>query len=129
NGSYIDMRFGPHDGAMYLLRNSQNNYSNFGAAALYRIAYTGAIDNACYTPFVATVGTPSSLARSVVRKALAPAIANGMITLPVGYRTVTLYDLTGRQVWKHTRADAARSETMRLPQGLAAGVLQARITP
>ncbi len=129
NGSYIDMRFGPHDGAMYLLRNSQNQYSNFGAAALYRIAYTGTIDNGCYTPFVATVGSPVSLARSVVRKALAPTIANGMITLPVGYRTVTLYDLGGRKVWSHTRANATMSETMRIPQGLAAGVLQARLSP
>lgn len=128
-GSYIDMRFGPHDGAMYLLRGSQNNYSNFGAAALYRIAYTGTIDNSCYTPFVATVGTPSSIARGVVRKALAPMIANGMVTLPVGYRTVTLYDLGGRKVWSHTRSGAQHAETLRLPANLAHGILQARITP
>lgn len=128
-GSYIDMRFGPHDGAMYLLRGSQNNYSNFGAASLYRIAYTGAIDNSCYTPFVATVGTPTSLAREVIRKAVAPVIEGGMITLPVGYRSVTLYDLGGRKVWSYTRANASLSETMRLPQGLAAGVLQARLAP
>src|SRR5690606_284648 len=101
----------------------------FGAAALFRIAYTGEVDDACYTPFVTTVGSPVSLARSVVRKALAPVIANGMVTLPVGYRTVTLYDLNGRQVWRYTRANTMLSETIRLPEGLMAGVLQARLAP
>src|SRR5690606_6441880 len=63
NGSYIDMRFGPHDGAMYLLRGSGNTYSGFNQAALFRIAYTGTINEECYSQFVATVGPgPVSLA-------------------------------------------------------------------
>jgi len=129
SGSYIDMRFGPHDGAMYLLRGSGNNYSNFNQAALYRIAYTGTIDNACFTPFVATVGTPSSVARGAIHKALAPIVANGLVTVPAGYRTVALYDLGGRKVWSHTRTQSLQAETLRLPEGLAAGVLKARLTP
>jgi cytochrome c len=131
-GSFIDMRFGAHDGAMYLLRGSNTQYSNFNQAGLYRIAYTGAINNACYTPFVTTVGPgPVSVAREAIRRTMAPSIAviNGMVTLPVGYRTVTLYDLSGRKVWGHTRDAANQVEVLRLPQGLAAGVLQARLTP
>jgi len=132
NGGYIDMRFGPHDGAMYLLRNNTGGagYSGFNNAALYRIAYTGAINNACYSPFNATVGPgPSSLSRGVIRKALTPAIAHGLVTMPVGMRTVTLYDLSGRKVWSHTRMNSMVVETIRLPEGLATGVLQARLAP
>ena len=132
SGSYIDMRFGPHDGAMYLLRGSQNNYTNFGAAALYRIAYTGTVNNACYTPFVATVGGPVSVARETIRRStVAPSITivNGLLTMPAGYRTVSLYDLGGRKVWSHTRSSSQHAETLRLPEGLAAGVLQARLAP
>jgi hypothetical protein len=134
NGGYIDMRFGPHDGAMYLLKNNSNGhgYGGFNTAMLFRIAYTGAIDNACYTPFVATVGPgPVSIARETIRRTVAPSIdvVNGMVTLPVGYRTVTLYDVSGRKVWGHTRAMADRVETVRIESGLARGILQARMTP
>lgn len=133
NGSYIDMRFGA-DGAMYLLRNSTSgsSYLGFNQAALFRIRYVGAIDNACYAPFVATVG-PVALATpgKAIQRAVAPSIAviNGMVTLPVGYRTVTLYDLTGRKVWGYTRADADHAQTVRIESGLASGILQSRMTP
>jgi glucose/arabinose dehydrogenase len=134
NGGYIDMRFGPHDGAMYLLRNNTggDSYNGFNNAALYRIAYTGPINNACYTPFVTTVGPgPVSIAREAIRRTMAPSIAviNGMVTLPVGYRTATLYDLTGRKVWEHTRPKADRAEVVRINSGIANGILQARLTP
>jgi hypothetical protein len=130
NGNYIDMRFGRHDGAMYVLKNSNGGYQNFNQASLYRIEYTGTINNACYTPFVATVG-PTSITREAIRRTMAPSIAviNGMVTLPVDYRTVTLYDLIGRKVWGHTRAKADRVETVRVESGLASGILQARMTP
>ncbi len=132
NGSYIDMRFGKHDGAMYVLRGSNSQYSNFNQAALYRIEYTGTINNACYSPFVHTVG-PVSIAgggRPEVRRAFAsPRVVDGLVTLPVGYRTVTLYDLSGRKVWSHTRASSASNEAVRVPADLAAGLLQARFTP
>jgi glucose/arabinose dehydrogenase len=127
-GSYIDMQFGPHDGAMYLIKGS-NTYNNFNQAALYRVSYTGTINNACYSPFVATVG-PVSIARESIRRTLAPSIAviNGMVTLPIGYTKVALYDMGGRKVWSHARTNALTAETVRLPDGIAAGVLQARLT-
>ncbi len=134
NGGYIDMRFGPHDGAMYLLRNNTGGsaYSGFNNASLYRIAYKGTIDNSCYTPFVTTVGPgPLGLMRPTLRKSLTSfnAFANGMVTLPVGYRKVSLYDLAGRQVWSHTRANAGMSEVVRVPTNLGTGILQARLRP
>lgn len=130
NGSYIDMRFGPHDGAMYLLKGS-SVYNSFNSASLYRVEYTGAVNNACYTPFVTTVGPgPVSIARQAIRRTVAPAVlANGLVTFPVGYRTVTLYDLSGRKVWSHTRAHADRVESVRTPARIATGILQARLTP
>jgi hypothetical protein len=130
NGSYIDMRFGAHDGAMYLLRGSNTQYSNFNQAALYRISHIGAKNNACYTPFVTTVGPgPASVQRQTIRKAFAPSIIDGMLTLPIGYRSVTLYALDGRKVWSHTRSHANRAEVVRVPAGLATSMLQARLTP
>jgi glucose/arabinose dehydrogenase len=133
-GSYIDMRFGPHDGAMYLLRGSNTQYSNFNQAALYRIAYTGPIDNSCYTKFTATVGPgPVALQGSVpsIHKTLSPAftVSGGVLTLPAGYRSVDLFEISGRKVWTYSRASAEASESVKLPAALAKGVLQARIAP
>jgi cytochrome c len=129
-GQYIDMRFGSHDGAMYVLKNSRNGYANFREASLYRIAYTGTIDNSCYAPFNTTVGTSAiDGARPAIRRTLSPAIVNGMLTLPVGYRSVTLYDLAGRKVWSHVRGHAETSEAIRIPAHFATGILQARLAP
>lgn len=127
-GNYIDMRFGKHDGAMYLLKNSNGIYTNFNQASLYRIEYTGAIDNACYTPFEAATG-PASLRPAPARRNLAPFPVNGMIRIPAGYRTVEVFDLSGRKVWRHTRANALHDATVTLPSGMAAGVLRARLLP
>jgi cytochrome c len=136
NGGYIDMRFGPHDGAMYLLRNNTGGaaYNGFNNAALYRIRYVGTIDNSCYTPFNATVG-PGPVAvtgRAALRRTLAPlsvSVATGWVSMPVGYRTVRLYDLSGREVWSHAREAADRNEELRIPANVANGILQARFTP
>jgi hypothetical protein len=130
------MRFGPHDGAMYLLKNNSNGagYGGFSTAMLFRIRYVGTIDNACYTPFNVTVG-PGSVSvsgRPALRRTLAPisvAVSAGKVTMPVGYRSVRLYDLSGREVWSHARASADRNEDVRLPQGMADGLLQARFAP
>lgn len=130
NGSYIDMRFGP-EGAMYVLRNSSGGYGNMDGAALYRIEYTGTINEACYTPFNTTVG-PVSLQpndRPAVRRMMAPAISNGMLTLPAGYRTADLYDLSGRKVWTYRRDDATRAESVRIPARFSGKMLHARLLP
>ena len=129
NGNYIDMRFGKHDGAMYLLKNSNGGYSNFNQASLYRIEYTGAIDNACYTPFNASVGLQAIREAGPVRRNLAVNPVNGMFHIPAGYRTVVLYDLSGRKVWSHTRASALHDATVSLPAGMASGMLHARLVP
>lgn len=132
SGSYIDMRFGP-DGAMYLLRGSNSQYSNFNQAALFRIAYTGTINPSCYTPFTATVGPgPASIdgGRPALRRTLSPAfVSGGMLTLPAGYRSAALYDLSGRKVWFYTRAAADRAEIVTVPERFARSVLQAKLEP
>jgi cytochrome c len=132
NGGYIDMRFGPHDGAMYLLRNNTggSGYTGFNNASLYRISYKGTINNACYTPFNTTVGPgPVSVKAKVFRTASATLMANGFVTLPSGYRTVTLYNLSGRKIWSHTRSTAEGMTSVKIPSDLSAGMLQARLTP
>ena len=132
-GSYIDMRFGA-DGAMYLLRNSTNGagYGGFNMAALLRIAYTGTINPACYTPFTATVG-PAGIngnGRPSLHRNVAPSlIANGLLTMPVGYRSVTLYGISGRKVWSYSRTTMERSEVVKIPAEFSRGILQAKLTP
>jgi cytochrome c len=133
NGAYIDMRFGA-DGAMYLLRNNTGgaSYTGFNNAALFRIAYTGTINPSCYTPFVATVGQPAALndaGRRELRRNLAPALVNGFVNLPIGYKSVELYNLSGRKVWTYRRATADQHEAVQVPMSLAKGVLQARLLP
>ncbi len=132
NGNYIDMRFGP-DGAMYVLKNSNGSYANFNQASLYRIEYTGAIDNSCYTPFVHTVGPPASIhaqdMRPAMRALVAPMITNGVLTMPAGYRVADLYDLQGRKIWSYRRENSLHAETIRLPAQYSSLMLHARLTP
>lgn len=126
--SYIDMQFGP-DGALYALRNSSNGYSG-GDGNLVRIAYTGPIVDSCYHPFVATVGTPVSIrGAGPVRRFVAPTLVDGIVNLPAGYRSVELYDLSGRRVWSYHRASADEAGSVKIPAGMARGVLQARLVP
>jgi cytochrome c len=135
--SYLDMQFGP-DGMLYALRNTGNNY-NTDDGGLYRVSYTGTHDNACFKRFRAnnallgpgaTQNGPVSI-RQTIRRAVAPSasVVDGMVTLPVGYRAIALYDLSGRMVWSHVRAAADHSEVVRIPGNLADGILQARLTP
>ncbi len=128
-GSYIDAQFGP-EGALYLLKFSQNGYSLGNGAALLRVEYTGSQDASCYQPFVATVGPgPSSLVPTPMRRALPPAIHNGVLTLPPGYRAATLHDLTGRRVWSYRRTDATRAESVPIPARYSTMLLHARLVP
>ncbi len=130
NGSYIDMRFGP-EGAMYLLRGSNTQYSNFNAAALFRIRYTGTISNSCYTPFNTTVGPVAinGSLRPTLRQNVAPALINGTVNLPVGYKSVELYNLSGQKVWVYRRASANQQEAVKVPVNLTNGILHAKLVP
>jgi cytochrome c len=130
-GSYIDMRFGA-DGAMYLLRNSTggSGYSGFNQAALLRIAYTGTITPSCYTPFNATVGPPAGISgRPAIRRNVAPTLVSGFVNLPIGYKSVELYNLSGRKVWTYRRAAADHHEAVQVPASLGKGMLQAKLEP
>ena len=128
-GSYIDAQFGP-EGALYLLRFSQTNYTLGTGSALYRVEYTGSYDNSCYQPFVATVGTAVAIqSPKAIQKAISPVMANGLLTLPVGYRTVELYDISGRQVWSYRRTQTNALEQVKLPANLANGIWQAKLLP
>jgi glucose/arabinose dehydrogenase len=131
--SYIDMQFGP-DGAMYLLRFSDNAYTIGGGGALYRVEYKGALDNSCYKPFLASVTGPDagvvSLAHPAeMRKTLAPSLVGSMVSIPSGYSTVRHYDMSGREVWKYHRDRAVDPAQVRLPSNLSKGVWQARFLP
>jgi glucose/arabinose dehydrogenase len=132
--SYLDMQFGP-DGALYALRNSRDGYSG-GDGGLFRVRYTGTYDNSCYQTFnvKSSLLGPGATQGSVsiapsVKKTAAAFIANGYLTLPAGYKTVELYDLTGRMVWSHRRVESATAERIKVPVNLGQNVLQARLVP
>ena len=128
-GSYIDMQYGP-DGAMYLLKFSEGGYSIGAGPQLLRVEFTGAQDAACYKAFEATVGPSVGIAeKPVLRSHIPPVLENGVYTLPRGYRSLALYDLSGRQVWGFHREDAGESVTVRLPAESAHGLLQAKVAP
>ncbi len=133
--SYADMQFGP-DGAMYALQMTTNGYSSSSAAVLYRVEYTGTYDNSCYKQFVATVGPgPISTVTSVFPnrpkaelKSVTP-FANSFLRLPEGYKTVQLYDISGRMVWSFHREQSNVVSDVKLPANLAKGLFQAKLLP
>ncbi|MEO7427154.1 MAG: PQQ-dependent sugar dehydrogenase, partial [Fibrobacteria bacterium] len=130
-GSYIDMQFGP-DGAMYLLKNCNNGYSDATGAQLFKVEYTGAQDKDCYIPFTPTTYGPdgtTTVVRPAMRKQLAPVSVKGFYTLPAGYRNLSLYDLSGRKVWSYHREDADAAASVRLPSEIGNGLWQADVMP
>lgn len=131
--SYIDAQFGP-EGALYLLKFSDNAYTLGAGAGLYRVEYTGSYNNSCYQPFTATVtgpdvNIPTSIFSREIRKNIAPLMGNGFLTLPAGYRSVQLYNISGRMIWTFGRTAADYSEEVKLPTNLSQGVLQAKLIP
>ena len=125
--SYIDAQFGP-EGALYLLKFSGANYGDY-TPALYRVEYTGTYDNACYKTFGPANVTAIQPVKSALHRAVAPVFGNGFIQMPVGYRTVELYDIIGRQVWSFHRQQADFEYQARLPAELSKGMLQAKLLP
>ncbi len=123
--SYIDAQFGP-EGALYMLRFSDCGYCT-GSGALYRIEYTGSYDDACYKPFGPVA--PTALAARPHQQALSPMAANGVYTLPTGYRSLELFDLSGRKVWSFHRSQIDDPLAVKLPAFLAKGIWEARIAP
>jgi hypothetical protein len=134
--SYLDMQFGP-EGALYAMRNSSNGYSG-GDGGLYRVRYIGSYDNSCYKTFnvrsdllgpgASQNDTGIVAIRPASRKTVAAFMANGFLTMPVGYRVVELYDVTGRMIWSHRRGVSDAAERVKLPITLGQGVWQARLT-
>jgi glucose/arabinose dehydrogenase len=128
SGSYIDMQYGP-DGAMYLLKFSEGGYSIGAGPQLYRIEYTGAQDAGCYKQFTATVGPTAIAPKPVLLSRVAPLLKNGTFTLPMGYRSLSLFDLSGRKVWAFTRESISDEALVHLPEALAHGLWQAKVSP
>lgn len=130
--SYIDLQFGTN-GALYLLRYSDGSYSGLGTAQVYRLEYTGVISNTCFAPFTATVQGPSDVVGiqqgKNLLKSISPALANGFVTLPVGFKTVEIYDANGKMIWNFHRVDDFAKQDIRLPAHLAKGVWQAKFLP
>lgn len=120
-GSLISAQYGA-DGSLYILRYSKSGYGDQGSsAALFRVDYTGAINEACQ---------PVSLARS--RDGSAPArMASGVpglmvFELPEGALGVKVFDLSGRMVWTQRRDGRPGRLRLEMPSRLAAGVVRAR---
>jgi hypothetical protein len=138
--SYLDLQFGPpgspNEGSMYVLWNSNNGYSGFGSAQLYRVDYTGNLNQnaSCFSPFDVTVQGPSDATVSIqagrnTRQIVPPSLARGLVTMTAGYKSVEIYDVKGKMVWSHRRAQDLTSESIRLPAHLATGILQAKFLP
>jgi hypothetical protein len=128
SGSYIDAQYGP-DGALYLLKFSEGGYSIGAGPQLYRVEYTGAQDAGCYKQFTATVGPVAIAPKPALHSRVAPGLKNGIFTLPMGYRSLTLFDLSGRKVWSYNRENIEEVSLVRLPEAFAHGLWQAKVAP
>ncbi len=123
--SYIDAQFGPA-GELYVLKFSDDNASLGAGPALYRIEFTGAYDDSCYVPF-----GPDNIGTQIKKnvKPFASLHGKGFYQLPVGYRSLELFDLSGRKVWTYRRENAVHALEVPLPSNLSRGIFQARLLP
>jgi hypothetical protein len=124
DAQFIDARYAPggqYEGSLYLLRFGDANGTKRGG--LYRIEFTNtSYDNSCYQPF----GPPSGITHQRIAP---PKLAKGFIELPEGYRTLELFEISGRKVWTFQREASDRSHNIKLPEKFANRLLQARLTP
>ena len=117
--SDIAADYGP-EGSLYVLQYSQSGYGD-NNAALYRIDYTGTINDAC-APAV-------SIAKSAqTEKALSGGLVSGLqpIDLPAEAKGLEAFDLSGRKVWSYARQGATGALRLDLPRSLASGLLRIR---
>lgn len=117
--SDIAADYGP-DGSLYVLQYSQSGYGD-NNAALYRIDYTGTINDAC--------APATSLAKSARSQgAMAGALVSGFqpIELPADAAGLDAFDLSGRKVWSYARQGVSGDLKLEFPRQLAAGLLRVR---
>ncbi len=128
--SYIDAQFGP-EGALYMLKYSQSGYTIGTGPQLFKVEYTGPQDTECYKPFEAEGGTNSLASQPSGHQLLSPgfSVSQKFHRIPSGYRTLVLYDITGRVVWNYRRTTSVGSEKVSIPAGLTVGVLWAKVFP
>lgn len=116
--SDIAADFGP-DGNLYVLQYSQNGYGD-NNAALIRIDYTGAIDNACAPVSVVRPAAAAASRAGILLSGFQP------VELPEGVRGFEAFDLSGRKVWTYMRKGGEGVLRVDIPQSLAGGLLRIR---
>ncbi len=128
SGAYIDQDYG-QDGAMYLLKFCDAPWSIGAGPQLIRVEYTGVQDANCYKAFETTVGPTALAPKPELRQRIAPAVVNGLFALPLGYRNLALFDLTGKQVWSFHRNAANQAVSVTLPAQFRQGLWQTKVSP
>jgi hypothetical protein len=116
--SDIAAQYGP-EGSLYVLQYSGSGYGD-NNAFLFRIDYTGPINDSCYTTAIAK---PVQAAQS-----LSGALVSGLepIDLPAEAKGLEAFDLSGRKVWSFARQGATGALRVDLPRSLAASLLRIR---
>jgi len=116
--SDIAAQYGP-EGSLYVLQYSGSGYGD-NNAFLFRIDYTGTINDSCYTTALAKPAQAAQSLSGVLVSGLEP------INLPAEARGLEAFDLSGRKVWSFARQGATGALRVDLPRSLAPGLLRIR---
>jgi cytochrome c len=115
-----DMEYGS-DGALYVTDYGAGFYNNNGDAGLYRVTYTGPIDNSC---FVSGVAQRGNALPERAKTLLSPADGRDL-DAPAGSAGLEAYDAGGRRVWERHWGNAAPGR-LELPASIRGGLLRIR---
>jgi cytochrome c len=124
NGSYglIDMKIGPHDGALYVAGYNAANFASSNNTRISVLQYKGT----CTGPVGVVPASPEARTRSLMQGILfAPGA--GRLAWPEGMNRAEAFDLQGKRVFSFSRTPG--EENVAIPQGLASGLLRVRFAP
>ncbi|HLP43078.1 MAG TPA: hypothetical protein VK465_16345, partial [Fibrobacteria bacterium] len=121
-GSLISAEYG-RDGSLYLLRYSKNGYGDQGnSGGLFKVDYTGPIDEACLPVSVAVRG--GRLGGEGIKGGVAGLTG---FEIPEGRAGIEIFDLSGRLVHRELRGGRGGGLRVELPPGKARGLVRARV--
>lgn len=124
-GSLVSAAYGA-DGSLYILRYSKSGYGDEGtSSALFRVDYTGTINEACEPPVSIAEAGPKARGNGSFLRSVAAGRA--VFELPEEAAGIEVFDLKGKRVWREGRGGRTGLLRLEMPAHLASGVVRARI--